>query len=393
MLTMNDQKKREKKIKKKRDKLSDRNQYASKMERRRRFPMVAVASVFEGMEKLANEISDAIKVLIDSDKIPRELRKNLELMKAGELKVDFNRCSDMSKKFGQVLYEHMQLSHQQLDRITCRIEVLVGIQNHWTITVLVHALMKIGSRLFCSPKQYQVDINGKPRIVAYKYHTLEQIGSRVVHDPNDYCSRAISFAIPFYTKYFELAELSNGQPCIKLWNTCDPLTFLGPVHGELLGSKACVTIINGIPFFTIDRAICYYLLGYCPIHIDESEEKYVLLDSLWIPGMDKTPEWAAFKKKLKPDTVGLANFSKNVNAHTYFGLVQNRDLQFIRELHEFVPQVRVINEPVFDYPHLLEEFGPSIPWTQLANLSTEDRNKLVKKTFGKETRDRPSTIK
>jgi hypothetical protein len=97
--------------------------------------------------------------------------------------------------------------------------------------------------------------------------------------------------------------------------------------------------------------------------------------------MDKTPEWAAYKKKYKPDTVGLAQFSKHVNAHTYSGLVENRDLQFIRELHEFVPQVRVIKEPVFDYPHLFDEFGLSIPWNQLVNLGIEERNKLIVQTF------------
>lgn len=389
---MNDRKKRAKKLKRKRNRLNERYPFASKREKRCVFPMVVVGSHFEGTEKLVNEIGDAIKVLVDSGKIPEKLRQDLELMTAGDLKVDDSRLSDMNKEFGQLLYDHMQLSHQQLDRISYRFEVLIGMQNHWTITVLVHALTKIGPRLFCSPRKYQVNIDGQLRIAAYKYHTLEQIGNRVVHDPNDYDSRAMSFAIPFYTKYFELAELSNGQPCIKLWNTCDPLTFLGPVHGELLGSNVCFTIISGIPYFTIDGAICYYPLGYCPIHIDESEEKYVFLDSLWIPGMDKTPEWAAYKKKYKPETVGLANFSKNVYAHTYSGLVQNRDLHFIRELHEFVPQVRVIKEPVFDYPHLLGEFGPSIPWKQLANLSNEDRNKLVDKTLGKETRDRPHVM-
>lgn len=383
---MNDRKKREKKRRKKRDRLNDRHQFASKLEKRRNFPMVSVGSQFEGMENLANEIGDAIKILIDSDEIPQKLRKDLELMKAGEPKIGFKRRAEMSKEFGQILYDHMQLSHQQLDRITFRFEILIGIPNHWSITVLVHALAKIGTRLFCSPRKYHVDIDGKSRVVAYKYHALEQIGKRLIHDPNDYHARAMSFAIPFYTKYFETAELSNGQPCIKLWNTCDPMTFLGPVHGELLGSNACFTIISGMPYFTIDDAICYYLLGYCPIHIDESEE-YVVLDSLWIPGMDKTPEWAAYKKKHKPDTVGLAQFSKYVNAHTYTGLVQNRDLQYIRELHEFVPQVRMINEPVFDYPHLLEEFGPSIPWRQLASLSIEDRNELVAKTFHNISRD------
>ena len=373
---MDDRKRRENKQKKKRDRLNHRQQFESKTQRRHRFPMVAVGSFFEGTETLISEVRDAIKVLIDSDKLPQDLRKALELMKVGELKMDLKRCSDMCREFGNILYDHMQISHQQLDRITHRFEVLIGTPNHWTITVLVHALKKIGPRLFCSPKQYRIDVDGKSRIVAYKYHTLEQIGNRLVHDPNDYDSRAMSFAIPCYTQYFELAELSNGQRCIKLWNTCDPLTFLGPVHGELLGSNVCFTIINGIPHFTIDGAICYYLLGYCPIHTDESGE-YVLLDSLWIPGMDKTPEWAAYKKMHKLDTIGLAKFSQHVNAHTYTGLVQNRDMQFIRELHGFVPQVRPIKEPVFNYPHLLEGFGPSIPWEKLASLSIEDRNKLI----------------
>jgi len=365
--SMDDRRKREKKLKKKRDRLQDRQEHERKLYRRQSFPVVSIGSRFEGMEGLLKEIGDAIISLTDSDTLPRKLRSDLEQMKSAKIQIDSKRHSVMTKELGQILYDHMQLSHQDLDRITYRFEVLIGEPNYWTITILVHALTKLGTRLFCSPKKYQLNIDGNPRIVAYKYHTLEQIGNRLVHDPNDYDTRAMSFAIPFYTKYFELAELSNGQPCIKLWNTCDPLTILGPVHGELLGDYACITIISGIPHFTIDDSICYYLLGYCPISLDESQGNFVVLDSLWIPGMDKTPEWAAYKRKHRLDTIGLANLSKRVNAHTYTGLVRDRDFQLIREFHEFVPQVRVIQEPVFDYSHLLENRGPSVPWRQVAN--------------------------
>lgn len=377
---MDDRKKRAKEIKKKRERLNDRLEFTSKLERRDRFPMVVVESCCEAAEKLTIEINDAIKGLIDSDEIPPKLRRDLELMKTGELDLNVNRALDMGTEFGQILYENIQESNQPLDVLTCRFEVLIGLHNHGTITVRVHALNEIAPRLFCSPKQHQVEIDGKPRIVAYKYNTLEQIGNRVVHDPNDYTSRAMSLGIPFHTQYFELAELSNGQPCIKLWNTCDPLNFLGPVHGELLGSKTRFTFISGVSHFTIDDAICYYLLGYCPFHIDESGE-YVVLDSLLIPGMGMTPEWAAFKKKYNPDTGELAQFSKQVTAHSYSGLVQYIDLEFICKLHEFVPQVRVIKEPVFDYPVIHDEFGRSIPWDELANLGVEERDELIMETF------------
>jgi hypothetical protein len=366
--TMDDRRKREKKQRKKRERSQDKQRYTAILDRRRRFPFVAIGSHFEGTEELSREIGDAFKALIDSDGFPGKLRRDLELMKSGELHIDSKRNNELTKELGQMLYDHMQLSHQNLDRITYRLEVLVGHPNCWTITVLLHALTKIASRLFCSPQKYQLNIDGQSRIVVYRYHTLEQIGNRLVQNPNDYDERAMTFAIPFYTKYFELAQLSNGQPCVKLWNTCDPMTFLGQVHGELLGDKAYVTPINGIPHFTIDGSICYYLLGYSPIHLDESLGNHVVLDSLWIPGMDKTPEWAAYKKKHRLDTVGLFNFSKRVNEHTYAGLVRNRDLQLIRELHEFVPQVRVIEEPVFDYPCSLEEHGLSIPWKQIEIL-------------------------
>lgn len=369
---MDDRRKRERKLTKRREKSQNRQLYNAKLDMRSRFPCVSIGSSFEGTEELAKEIGDAFKFLIDSDKISGRLRVDLERMKSGELPIEFQRCSELGKDLGQILYDQMELSHQELDRITYRFEILVGFPNHWTITVLIHALTKIGKRLFCSPKKYELDFDGQSRTVAYKYHTLVQIGNRVVHDPNDYDARAMSFAIPFYTQYFELAELSNGQPCVKLWNTCDPMTFLGPLHGDLLGDKVCYTLISGIPHFTIDESICYYLLGYCPVHVHEETDSYVVLDSLWIPGMDKTPEWAAYKKAHRLDTIGLANFSKRVGEHTYSGLVRNRDLQLIRELHEYVPQVRVIEEPVFDYPHLAQSSGPNVPWNEIVS-----RNKTL----------------
>jgi len=86
------------------------------------------------------------------------------------------------------------------------------------------------------------------------------------------------------------------------------MTFLGPLHGELLGDRVCCTHISGIPHFTIDESICYYLLGYCPFHVVEELGNYVVLDSLWIPGMDKTPECAAYKKSIDLIRLGKLSF-------------------------------------------------------------------------------------
>lgn len=178
---------------------------------------------------------------------------------------------------------------------------------------------------------------------------MQRIGERTVLDPDDYACRGQTFAIPNRCKFFEVIKLPNDEAAAKIWNWCDPSAFLGNFHAELLGPAATARQKAGWPYFEIGGELCYYLVGYCPIRFFDDLPGFAVLDSLWIPGMDNTPEFAAFVRDKKPDTVSRMNFSKRVSRTKYADLYEHRDFDLIREIHAYVPQVKVITEHVFDY--------------------------------------------
>lgn len=138
----------------------------------------------------------------------------------------------------------------------------------------------------------------------------------------------------------------------RIWNWCDPSTFLGPLHAELLGSSATPRQIGGWPYIESGGTLCYYLVGYCPIQLSDKFPGYAVFNSLWLPGMQHTPEYDSIVSERRLDSVDRGKLDKRVSATMMKRLEKSRDFEAIRMLHQYAPQVKPIQAKVFGYPWL-----------------------------------------
>jgi len=340
------------KRRRKKTKQEDRSrQWAKQKQRRADFPDVIYLDEDSTPEQLFDQVKSIISTLPTSAEFPRELRRALNDVKNGtkrrRKRVPLQDRLDM--KLGSFVYSRLEKSFQTIYRLAHDVEFDVDVRNPRKITVQFRSLEQVCSRIFCSPRQHKLDLDGEQFIAAFRNHTIERIGERTVMNPDQYACRGQAFAIPYRCQYFDGIKLPNGQPAAKIWNWCDPTTFLGKLHAELLGPKATARQHNGWPYFEMNGELCYYLVGYCPIKRREDLPNYAVLESLWIPGMDKTPEFVQYTRQHRLDTVARMNLSKRVAKMTYARLFEHRDFDLIREFHKITPQVRTIKEEVYDY--------------------------------------------
>lgn len=327
--------------------LRDR-QYLVNARRRSGFPEMFYENA-DCCPPLSKETKEVMESLVGSYQMPRSLRRDLEDCKLYGLNGAPPKGAALSIALGDLIYDRLKISFQKHDRMAFDLEVNVGGRKRKAITFSFHSLETVGPRIFSSPKRYRVEINGENRIVAYRAHVLERIGERTVAKPDHYICRGQAFAIPYRCQYFDICSLPNGQPAARIWNWCDPTTFLGKFHRELLPSRVATTQRRHSLFYELDGEVCYYLVGYCPVRFFPDLPEYVIFDSLWIPGMDHTPEFVTIAKENKLDTIARCNLSKRASGLTYARLAESRDFELIRQFHEITPQVRPISETVFDY--------------------------------------------
>lgn len=298
---------------------------------------------------LIDEVKRSIEKLIDSAALDKNLRKNLSAVRTGKYQRN-PRKTDLSVRLGNLVYELLNVNFQSIHRMAYDIEFDVGQRNPKCLTVIFRALDAPTSRVFCSPKRYTVEFDGRPLIVAYSDHAIERIGERTVIAPGSYIDRGKTFAFPYRHQYFELVFLPNREPALKIWDYCNPDTFLGSIHAELLGPDIATGKVEGFPYFSIGGKLCYYLVGYCPATARADLPEYLVLKTLLLPGMENTPEFDRFVRSRRLDTKARMEFCKRVGRASFAGLQKSRDFDLIRLLHEFAPQVKAIGDEVFDYP-------------------------------------------
>lgn len=298
---------------------------------------------------LVDEVKRVVAELIDSPRLNKQLRSDLNAVRCGTYRQAPNQ-TDLSIRLGSLIYQHLEVNFQAIHRMAYDIEFDVGRRNLKRVTVIFRALDSPASRLFCSPKRFSVELDCRSLVIAFHSHALERIGERTVVDPVSYADRGKTFAFPYRYKHFEFVNLANGQPAIKVWDFCNPSTFLGTIHTELLGPSVTSGKVAGFPFLALGGEVCYYLVGYCPVEEWPSLPGYLILKTLLLPGMENTPEFERYVRDRRPDTKARADFGKRVRRATYAGLEKDRDFDLIRLLNELVPQVKTFNNVVFDYP-------------------------------------------
>ncbi|MGV3483345.1 MAG: hypothetical protein ACO1RT_02870 [Planctomycetaceae bacterium] len=316
--------------------------------RRRAFPEI-VYETHGAPESLVTAVKSILAMLIESPKLDTKLRKDLNAVRDGSYRRKQNE-SDLSIRLGDLVYRNLDVDFQAIHRMRYDIEFDTGRRYPRRLALLVQSLDEVAPRIFCSPKRFVADFQGQQLVIAFNSHTIERIGQRTVVDPKLYADRGKTFAFTYRYRYFDFARLANGDPAIRIWDFCNPEQFLSDVHAELLGPDVSVAKVAGFPFIAVGGKLCYYLVGYCPVEQYPNLPGYLILKTLLLPGMEKTPEFSKYLRSRRPDTCERMEFGKRAGDATYAGLKQSRDFGWIRLLHEFEPQVKPIEGDVFDYP-------------------------------------------
>ena len=316
--------------------------------KRNAFPEIVFEST-GAPELLVDKVRHILRELVDSPNLEKSLRKDLERVRSG----DYQRKPgerQLASRLGELVYNQLGEDFQAIHRMAYDIDFDTGSRNPKKLTVVFRCLEKVTNKIFCSPKRFLVDFQSQQLVVAFDRHAIEQIGTRTVVNPSSYADRGKSFAFAYSYQYFDFTQLANGDPAIRIWDFCNPEQFMGDVHAELLGPDVSAAKVGGFPFLAKSGKLCYYLVGYCPLKQYLDLPEYLVLKTLLVPGMDRTPEFSAYKRSRRPSTVDLMEFGKRAGRATYAGLRESRDMDWIRLLHEFEPQVKPIEDDVFDYP-------------------------------------------
>ncbi|MEX1027057.1 MAG: hypothetical protein WD049_03480, partial [Candidatus Paceibacterota bacterium] len=116
---------------------------------------------------------------------------------------------------------------------------------------------------------------------------------------------------------------------------------------ELLGQDVRVNDTGGASFFESNEGRAHYLVGYCPINERAFSKGHAILNTLLLPGMDNTPEAAAMLAGL--ETHERVAYQKQAERQSMRDLNTSKDFTVIRQYHQHVSQVRMIEQDVFDY--------------------------------------------
>ncbi len=259
-----------------------------------------------------------------------------------------------SMNLGYILHRILAEMLDVATRRRINVDLHCGLDRPGTIRVEIQQLRQVKRNIFCSPKLPTIKLPSGENIVAYYFfdddHFVRRLEERTVAAPDHYLSKGQVFACLYRWQYFDPVRLPNGQYAARLWNWCDPKLDIGELWMELAGPDKEVATIwqNGVQFVVRNGVRAHYLVGYCPIDERDISNGYVVLKTLLLPGMDNTPEFAKMQTHAK-DTVARCNLQKEAAKLTMKHLYEHRNYDLIREFHRFSPQVKFIDEEVFDY--------------------------------------------
>jgi hypothetical protein len=366
---MGSQKKIVQKKRKKNQRELKKREWNNKIQQRKDFPNFEFTSEDKIPESLLIKLKKITTEIIDSSDLDHATRKALEQHRSGNFDVfqEYQKLdSHPSNILGQLIFDKFineSGGENELRAFDFTIN-LIPYPSRGLIRITCRSLDEPFKSHYCSPKRHKIDYEGEQKAVVFGKHTLDRINERLMTARNSYAEKGFAFAIPYNLKYFDLIKIANGQDAIRIWNWCDPKCFLGELFAELLHAGEIRKTQDNRYFFEVDGSLCYYVVGYCPVMVDEAHPDYLICKSLLLPGMEGTPEHTAFiKSKRRISTIERETFNKRVKKLTFESLLKTRDFSLIRELHSWVPQVKPIREEVYDLStdKALPELYQSLP--------------------------------
>ncbi|MBE7465177.1 MAG: hypothetical protein HS116_17000 [Planctomycetes bacterium] len=168
-----------------------------------------------------------------------------------------------------------------------------------SINVVLSSLKRGKYGGYCSRRDLNIQIDGKPKYIAFSEHAIERTYQRIIGSMGIYASWGDAFAFFDRCRYFEPVLLRDGENSLSFFQDCfleqhDPSILMYPNEYALRISgfeSLCYHIEFGIR--------SYYRVGYAPI---VSKGDWILLKTLLPPGYAGTPELDLFQNvKMAPN--------------------------------------------------------------------------------------------
>lgn len=317
-------------------------------------PKFRVRNLDRASATVVDAVTDIVRTLTTHTRFDAVDLRELEKAK----RFGFHKTKDgaltWSVKIGEAVFQELskRLSNSLMRRID--VEVICQPLRPGCMDVNIRSLKQIKKNILCSPKLPKVSLDTESPIVSFLFHDddhfIRRIEERTVVHADNYLTKGQLFSYLYRWKHFDLVQLPSGQKALKLWNWCDPSLFLGELWMELLGPSAEAIIHPGakVPFIVRGEQIAHYLVGYCPFDNDDIQDGFVVLKTLLLPGMDNTPEVQPLMNSL-PNYQARRDVHAKISEQTMKTLFETRDYGLFRRLHNFVPQVKFLDQSVFSF--------------------------------------------
>lgn len=178
-----------------------------------------------------------------------------------------------------------------------------------------------------------INVDGKPRLIAFTGHAVERVCKRMVYDWRKYACMQDAFSFLHNCIYYEPCKMPDGD---------QGFTFYGPARPPFFTHRFVVEVLDSID----ESQDYFYRVGYCPSVVSGD---LVVAKTLLVPGMQGTPEFHRCLRRRVSSWEAQKRIRKQVeNQLTYRGLCKNADFHLIREFHRSgIPQVVALNKDVF----------------------------------------------
>ena len=194
-----------------------------------------------------------------------------------------------------------------------------------------------GVPFYYSRRKPTVEVDGKPYIIAFSPHAIEQTCNRIVPDWLTCSGLGDAFAYFEQCMLFEPCRLLNGYLAFTFYDACGDRRFWQHEYVKKVLGEENLDPRKGAP---------YYRVGYCPADLDGD---FIRARTLLFPGYRQTPEYGVLRASFawRREQVRLADMATKSDAKT---LIDVGDFSALKWFHaNGVPQVIETNRPVYDH--------------------------------------------
>jgi hypothetical protein len=243
---------------------------------------------------------------------------------------------ELSMKLGNLVFD--KIPRAELERFVPYNNVDINPTNRRTIGVYFRALLRAkgqGGTAYYSPNKPTIEVDGRPKVVAFSKHAIDQICKRINRRWRTYAGLGEVFGFLGACVYFERCDLYGGQLGFTFFDDCS---------NEEYWQHWYVKDVLGVGNLDPQGGQAYYRVGYCPAVI---EGDFIKATTLLFPGYTSTPEYEAILRHAKgaEEKRRLIEMATKLDAHQ---LLESQDLSLIKWFHDHgVPQVVQLDQPVF----------------------------------------------